>query len=78
MVHKLTHGQEGALRRGAFLFFLFLLMCLPACAAQKEDSAVHRAPVRRTDNVRLAPEWQDLRARLAADGLAGPRKWMPC
>ena len=72
MVHKLTHGQEGALRRGAFLFFLFLLMCLPACAAQKEDSAVHRAPVRQTDNGRLAPEWQDLRARLAADGLAGP------
>ncbi len=73
MFQKLTCVQEGVLRRGAFLFFLFLIMCLPACAAQREESAVHRTPVLPMEHtsLALAPEWQDLRARLAADGLAG-------
>ena len=67
--------REGVLKRGAFLFLLLCLTTLPACAAQKAKDA-HLSSGADIGNVSshglIAPEWQHLQKRLAADGLAGP------
>ena len=67
--------REGVLKRGAFLFLLLCLTTLPACAAQKAEDA-HLSSGADIGNVSshglIAPEWQHLQKRLAADGLAGP------
>lgn len=77
-MHRITNAvREGVLKRGAFLFLLLALMTLPACAAQeREDTPARMAGLPPMDDASgqdVASQWQHLRARLAADGLAGPK-----